>query len=52
MNQTTGVVTRYEDKNEMRIPFIEVKNNDQVDIFLGNGNKDLNFNKNFFKLKS
>jgi hypothetical protein len=34
------------------MPFIEVKNNNQVDIFWGNGNKNLNFNKNSFKLKN
>jgi len=32
------------------MPFIEVKNNNQVDIFGEKGNKDLNFNKNFFRL--
>jgi len=32
------------------MPFIEVKNNNQVDIFGGKGNKELNFNKNSFIL--
>jgi len=34
------------------MPLIEVKNNNQVDIFGKKGNKDLNFNKNSSKLKS
>jgi len=28
------------------MPFIDGKNNNQVDIFWEKGNKDLNFNKN------
>jgi len=36
------------------MPFIEGQNNNQVDIFVGKGNKkgnkDLNFNKNLFIL--
>ena len=32
------------------MPFIEVKNNNQVDIFGRKRNKDLNFNKNSFRL--
>jgi hypothetical protein len=32
------------------MPFIEVKNNNQVDIFGGKGNKDLKINKNSFRL--
>lgn len=31
--------------------FIEVKNNNQVDIFGKKGNKDLNLNKNYFKIQ-